>query len=285
LRGGGCCFTNSTGPHKDAACGATGEFSGALRPLVVYSPEPYGQCAPLGGNNTHPRAECRRLALFVLYGDLLYQHRTDYQRYPILRRLVPYRGWFQSYSIKSYIQWHLQYLFVLGWTIFYYFMIRYRKPVLSLGLWIMTLIPPVAAFFLLTHFMDTSEPLLEAGTNIYLDGFLFGLFFFASHHYAFYMYLRQMKLSDIQVQTQTLQVQLDDQIRQNRLIERTERHTEEVQQEMKNVLFELQIGLECQNYDGIRMRIAGLLGRLQQYEHKPYTVAPVIDAMISYKLY
>jgi sensor histidine kinase regulating citrate/malate metabolism len=52
---------------------------------------------------------------------------------------------------------------------------------------------------------------------------------------------------------------------------------------MKNLIFALQIDMKQQNYEGIETRLNGLAGELKQYELKPYTAVPVIDAMIAYK--
>jgi sensor histidine kinase YesM len=178
---------------------------------------------------------------------------------------------------------NLQYLFVLGWTAFYYRIMKKRKINMSLRNALMTLAPPIAMFFVLTSFDEIALPLLEQGDNIYSIGFMVGLVFFISHHLSFYLQVRQMKLFDLQMQSQTLQSQLESQIRQNRLIEGAQKQAAEIRHEMKNLIFALQIELERQNYEGIETRLNALAGELKHYELRPYTAVPVIDAMISYK--
>jgi hypothetical protein len=192
-------------------------------------------------------------------------------------------GFFKGGSAAYYIQSNAQYLFVLGWTVFYYLMMRGRSRVLSPRFWIMTVFPPFAAFWLLTYFSGTADPLLPEGINIYFNGLMFGLFFFISHHFAFYTHIRLITFSGLRMEAQTLQSQLEAQSRQNRLIEGAQKQTAEIRHEIKNLLFALQTELEQKNYEGMRTRLNNLLGDLKQYEQKPWTGVPLIDAMISWK--
>ncbi|MDR3171937.1 MAG: GHKL domain-containing protein [Treponema sp.] len=192
-------------------------------------------------------------------------------------------GWPQSVSLERYVMFNLQYLFVLGWTVFYYWILKKRKIRIAIRNALMTLAPPIAMFLLLTHFDEIALPLLEQGDNIYSIGFMVGLIFFVSHHLSFYFYVRQLKMFDLQMQSQTLQSQLESQIRQNQLIEGAQKQAAEIRHEMKNLIFALQIELKQQNYEGIETRLNALAGELKHYELKPYTAVPVIDAMLSYK--
>jgi hypothetical protein len=192
-------------------------------------------------------------------------------------------GWPQPFTLERYMMLNLQYLFLLGWTVFYYRILINRKIEMSLRNALMTLAPPIAMFFLLTSFDEIALPLLERGDNIYSIGFMTGFIFFISHHLSFYLHVRQMKLFDLNMQSQTLQSQLESQIRQNRLIEGAQKQAAEIRHEMKNLIFALQIELKQQNYEGIETRLNTLAGELKHYELKPYTAVPVIDAMISYK--
>lgn len=193
-------------------------------------------------------------------------------------------GWFEPFSLERYTQAILHYLFILGWTVWFYRIMKEQRRNLPPRVWVINLVPPVAVFFLLTLFDQIATPLLEEqGINIYGIGMFTGIIFFLSHHYSFYLYLQQINGFDLTIQAQSLQSRLDAQARQNRLIEESQKHAAEIRHEMKNLLFALQIELERENYQGTRTRIAGLLGDLKQYEQKSYTGIPVIDAMISWK--
>jgi hypothetical protein len=191
--------------------------------------------------------------------------------------------WFASRSVAQYIQGNLQYLFVLCWAIFYYRTMRNRKRDMPWRFWIMTLGSPIAVFLLLTRFTELAEPLLYQGVNFFGVGAAIGIIFFISHHFSFYLYIRQMKLFDLEIQAATLQSHLGAQTRQNRLIEDAQKQASEIRHEMKNLLFALQIELSNKNYAGIETRLNALLGEMKQYELKPYTAIPVIDAMIACK--
>lgn len=173
---------------------------------------------------------------------------------------------------------------MLGWTVWFYRIMKGQRNALPPHIWIINLIPPSAVFFLITLFDLIATPLLEdQDINIYGIGMATGLIFFLSHHYSFYLYIRQGVLHDLQIQTQILQSQIEAQTRQNKLIEEAQKQAGEIRHEIKNLLFALQIELDRKNYEGIKTRIAVLLGDLKQYEQKSYTGIPIIDAMISYK--
>jgi hypothetical protein len=128
-------------------------------------------------------------------------------------------GWPRQFTLERYIMNILQYLFVLGWTAAYYRIMVNLKIKMSLRNALITLAPPIVMFFVLTSFDEIALPLLERGDNIYRIGFMVGLIFFISHHLSFYLHVRQLKLFDLGMQNQTLQSQLESQIRQNRLVE------------------------------------------------------------------
>jgi hypothetical protein len=192
-------------------------------------------------------------------------------------------GFFQEYSLAKYMQYNLQYIVMLAWTILYYIMMRNRNRKLPLRFWIMTVLPPIFTFLTLTHFSETAYPLLLEGTNIYLDGLLFGGFFLILNHSSLFMYINLIHLFDSRLESQTLQARLDAQTRLNQFIEGAQKQIAETRHDMKNLIFAIQIELDRQNYDGIRTRLNALLDELKQYELKPYTGVPVIDAMISFK--
>ncbi|MDR3284472.1 MAG: hypothetical protein LBS97_04760, partial [Treponema sp.] len=97
---------------------------------------------------------------------------------------------FRGYTTAYYVQFNLQYLFVLGWAFFYYWIMKGRHARLPLRFWVMTVIPPFATMTLLTRYADTARPLLAQGTNIYIEGILFGIFLFAFNLFTFYLYVK-----------------------------------------------------------------------------------------------
>jgi DNA-binding CsgD family transcriptional regulator len=98
-------------------------------------------------------------------------------------------GSFRGYSREYYIQFNLQYLFVLLWTLFYYWIMKKHVKKVPLRFWVMALVPPFGTSILLTRYADIARPLLTVGINIYLEGILFGLFLFALNLLTFYMYV------------------------------------------------------------------------------------------------
>jgi hypothetical protein len=94
-------------------------------------------------------------------------------------------GFFRGYTREYYLQFNLQYLVVLGWTIFYYWMVKDQKRKVPLRFWILTIIPPFATIVLLTNYADVARPLLAQGTNIYRTGILFGFSLFAINLFTF----------------------------------------------------------------------------------------------------
>jgi DNA-binding CsgD family transcriptional regulator len=106
---------------------------------------------------------------------------------------------FRGYTAEYYIQFNFQYLFVLGWTFYYYWIMKDRSAKLPLRFWVMTVIPPFAATVLLTRYADVARPLLAEGINIYLEGIFFGLFSFAFSLFTFYMYFKLSLMYEAQV--------------------------------------------------------------------------------------
>jgi hypothetical protein len=192
---------------------------------------------------------------------------------------------FRGYTPEYYIQFNIQYLVVLGWTLFYYRIMSQRhSQKVPLRFWIMTTIPPLLTTALLVHFADTGRPLfVEEGINIYLDGILFGSFLFVLNLFTFYMYLRLLTYYDSHLKAQALQSQIDVYAHQIQLIEGAQKQAAEIRHEIKNILFGLQVEMERQNYAEVQARLNKVVGDLKRYEQKPYTGVSVIDAMIAYK--
>ncbi|MHC6203014.1 hypothetical protein ACYULU_07455 [Breznakiellaceae bacterium SP9] len=102
--------------------------------------------------------------------------------------------YFAAYSPEYYLQYNLQYLLVLAAALYYSNgMKRYTaKPPLST--WIVTIIPPLGLWAILTLFAEIGDPmLLEQGINIYLPGFLFGVFSIFCNFGVLYVYLRAVR--------------------------------------------------------------------------------------------
>jgi DNA-binding CsgD family transcriptional regulator len=97
---------------------------------------------------------------------------------------------FTLYSAAYNIQGNVQYLFVLGWAFFYYWIMKNRSARLPLRFWIMTVSPPLATTVLLTRYADVARPLLVQGTNLYIEGIFTGLFLFVFDLFWFYLYLK-----------------------------------------------------------------------------------------------
>jgi hypothetical protein len=175
-------------------------------------------------------------------------------------------------------------IFEVGWAYLYYRIMRSLTEKVSLSFWLITILPAVGGLVVIFLYDYTVLPLLlDKGLNIFFQGSILFIFLFALNLFIFYMYIRLVTFFDLQMKTNILQSQLDAQIRQNRLIEGAQKQAGEIRHQMKNLLFALQIELDHKNYDGIRTRLNSLVGELKQYEQKPYTAVPVIDAMIAYK--
>ncbi|GHU70547.1 hypothetical protein FACS189450_05150 [Spirochaetia bacterium] len=188
------------------------------------------------------------------------------------------------FSPAYYMQINLLYLVLLGWTLFYYRVLKNRQGKLPLHFWIMIVIPPLGSTALLTYFADVARPLLDnRGINIYLMGILMGLFLIALNLFTFYMYVRQLDLFESRLQTQILQGQMDAFTRRVTVIEAFQRQAEETRHEYKNTLFGLKAGMEQQQYTEVNNRLASLLGDYTRAEPECYTGIPLIDAVISYK--
>jgi DNA-binding CsgD family transcriptional regulator len=97
---------------------------------------------------------------------------------------------FRGYTTEYYIQFNLQYLFVLGWTFFYYWVMKNRSWKVPPRFWVMTVIPPCGTAILLTYYADAARAALKVGTNIYIEGILFGVFLLALNLFTFYMYVK-----------------------------------------------------------------------------------------------
>lgn len=190
---------------------------------------------------------------------------------------------FRGYTRGYYIQFNLQYLFVLGWTLVYYWIIKKRTQKLPLRFWIMAVIPPFGTSVLLTRYAEIARASLAAGVNIYLEGILMGLFLLVLNLFTIYMYIRLITYYDSHLKIQILQSQLEAYTHQSRMIESSQKQFSGIRHEIKNILFAIQVELEAQNYEGVKTRVNTLLGDLKQYEQRPYTGVPVIDAMIAYK--
>ncbi|GHV80242.1 hypothetical protein AGMMS49944_20330 [Spirochaetia bacterium] len=187
------------------------------------------------------------------------------------------------FSPAYYAAFYLLYLAILGWALFYYWVLKDLRGKLPLHFWIMTVIPPLGSAVLITRFANAARPLLEIGINIYLEGILFGLFLLALNLFTFYMYIRLLAYYESHLQAQVLQGQLYAQSRRITGIEAFQRQTGEMRHELKNLLFSLKVDMEQQNYDSVNNRIWAMLGDLKQMEPEYYTGVSLIDAMISYK--
>ncbi|GHV93628.1 hypothetical protein AGMMS50268_41310 [Spirochaetia bacterium] len=111
----------------------------------------------------------------------------------------------ESRSPGYYLQYNLQYLLVFVVSCFYNnIMKRYAaKPPLTA--WILTVIPPLGLWAILTIFAVICEPLLlEQGINLYLPIFLFALFCIFCNLGVFYVHTRAL----IQSGAQTLAIKV-----------------------------------------------------------------------------
>ncbi|GHV45381.1 hypothetical protein AGMMS49546_31030 [Spirochaetia bacterium] len=111
----------------------------------------------------------------------------------------------ESRSPGYYLQYNLQYLLVLAVSIFFYnIMKRYAaKPPFTA--WILTVIPPLGLWAILTVFAVIADPLLlEQGINVYLPIFLFALFCIFCNLGVFYVHTRTL----IQSSAQTLAIRV-----------------------------------------------------------------------------
>jgi sensor histidine kinase regulating citrate/malate metabolism len=193
-------------------------------------------------------------------------------------------SWVSAYSTAYYVNYNLQYLVVLGWAFFYYWVLKGNNKKLPLRFWIITVIPPLVSATLLTLFSETARPLQnDMGINIYLQGILIGLFFLVLNLFSFYMYARLLTYYESHLRTQILQGQMDVYARQIESIETTHEKTQAVRHEMKNLLLVLQSAMNEKNYDEVQKRLGTVLGELEGGTVKPYTGITVIDSMLSYK--
>jgi DNA-binding CsgD family transcriptional regulator len=97
---------------------------------------------------------------------------------------------FRGYTTGYYIQFNVQYLGVLGWTFFYYWIMKKRSWKMPLRFCIMTAFPPFGTAALLVHYTDLSRSALAQNISIYLEGILFGLFLLVLNLFTFYLYVK-----------------------------------------------------------------------------------------------
>ena len=110
-----------------------------------------------------------------------------------------FNRFFQSYSPEQYLQYNLQYLFVLALCCCYYMIMRRYSGKLPLASWILNIIPPMILWAILTYFTHVADPLLiEQGINIYGIGFCFGLFCILLNIGILNLYIRQLIITDAQ---------------------------------------------------------------------------------------
>jgi DNA-binding CsgD family transcriptional regulator len=106
---------------------------------------------------------------------------------------------FRGYTTGYYIQFNTQYLGVLGWTFFYYWIMKKRSWKIPLRFWIMTAFPPLGTAVLLTSYADVARFALLQDINIYLEGILFGLFLLVLNLFTFYLYVKLSTAYVVQV--------------------------------------------------------------------------------------
>jgi signal transduction histidine kinase len=188
---------------------------------------------------------------------------------------------FPLFSPEYYAVFSLLYLAILGWAIFYYWVLKDRRGTMPLRFWIMMVLPPLGSAALLTRFANMARPLLEMGINIYLEGILIGLFFLALNLFTFYMYVRLLAYQESLLQTQAVQGQINANARRIVAVEAFQRQTGEMRDEFRNLLSNLNIDMEQKNYEQVKQQVRELLRK--QVEQESYTGISLIDAMISYK--
>jgi DNA-binding CsgD family transcriptional regulator len=97
---------------------------------------------------------------------------------------------FRGYTTEYYIQFNLQYVVVLGWTLYFYWIMKKRSWKVPLRFWIMTALPPFGMAVLLTRYADSARAALATGINIYLEGILIGFFLLVLNFFTFYLYIK-----------------------------------------------------------------------------------------------
>jgi len=100
--------------------------------------------------------------------------------------------------VPNYWQYNIQYLAVLGWTYFYYIIIRRHRGVMPLQTLIITLLMPAGSFLILTYYADVSRA--PAGTDAWLRmqvcGIVLGLFLTVLNVLEFYLYVKLLVSRD-----------------------------------------------------------------------------------------
>jgi signal transduction histidine kinase len=194
-----------------------------------------------------------------------------------------YGGGLPRYSPGYNLEFNLLYLAVLGWALFYYWVMKNRRGQLPLRFWIMVLVAPLGSMALFTYYSETAARLMAAGVNIYLEGLLFAFLLFALNLFTFYIYVRLLAYYESYLQARVLQEQITADAHRITVIEGFQRQAGEMRHEFKNLLFTLKIDMQQQNYGGVNNRISALLGDMKQAETESYTGNALVDAMISYR--
>jgi DNA-binding CsgD family transcriptional regulator len=110
-----------------------------------------------------------------------------------------FNRFFPAYSPGYYLQYNLQYLVVFVLSCFYYAVIKRHSGKLPFASWILIILPPLILWAVLTYFVHVADPLLlEQGINIYGPGFFFGQFCILLNLGIFYLYIRQLIITDAQ---------------------------------------------------------------------------------------
>jgi ABC-type multidrug transport system fused ATPase/permease subunit len=188
---------------------------------------------------------------------------------------------FPGYSTPYYLHFLLLYLVVLGWALFYYWVLKDRRGKLPLRFWIITVMPPLGSAALLTRFANMAGPLLSRGINIYHEGILVGLFLLILNLFTFFMYVRIISYQESLQQAKVLQGQFNANLRRITAIESFQRQAGEMRDEFRTLLSTLNIDMEQQNYEQVKKQVRELLGK--RAEKESYTGISLIDAVISYK--
>lgn len=103
-------------------------------------------------------------------------------------------NFFKTYSPGYYLQYNLQYLLVFAVSCFYYNIMKRFAAKPPFSLWILTIIPPLGLWAILTNLAVLGDPLLvELGINKYHQPiFLFGIFSIFCNLAVFYVYTRTL---------------------------------------------------------------------------------------------
>jgi hypothetical protein len=178
----------------------------------------------------------------------------------------------------------LLYLMVLGWTLYYYWVVKTHQGRLPKAFGVMMTISPLGSTVLLTFFAQTAGQVQETmGINIYLIGILLAFFLLVMNLLIFSLYFYLLGFYESHLQTQILYGQMDLYTRQIKFIETGHERTQVVRHEMKNLLLILQSAIKGQDYEEALKRISAVVGELNEGTVKFYTGFTIIDLMLSYK--